>query len=125
MERKVLNDVSFFLNEGDKVGIVGINGTGKSTLLKILAGADESDRGSVTRTNGIRISYLPQIPEFDDRGRLIEQVLAHLPNDLRSSKEYEARSILGKLGLQDCDRDISSLSGGEKRRAGIDRKSVV
>ena len=119
MERKVLDDVSFFLNEGDKVGIVGINGTGKSTLLKILAGADESDRGSVTRTNGIRISYLPQIPEFDDRGRLIEQVLAHLPNDLRSSKEYEARSILGKLGLQDCDRDISSLSGGEKRRAGI------
>lgn len=119
MERKVLDDVSFFLNEGDKVGIVGINGTGKSTLLKILAGADESDKGSVTRTNGIRISYLPQIPEFDDRGRLIEQVLAHLPNDLRSSKEYEARSILGKLGLQDCDRDISSLSGGERRRAGI------
>ena len=119
MERKVLDDVSFFLNEGDKVGIVGINGTGKSTLLKILAGADESDKGSVTRTNGIRISYLPQIPEFDDSGRLIEQVLAHLPNDLRSSKEYEARSILGKLGLQDCDRDISSLSGGEKRRAGI------
>ena len=119
MERKVLDDVSFFLNEGDKVGIVGINGTGKSTLLKILAGADESDKGSVTRTNGIRISYLPQIPEFDDRGRLIEQVLAHLPNDLRSSKEYEARSILGKLGLQNCDRDIGSLSGGERRRAGI------
>ena len=119
MERKVLDDVSFFLNEGDKVGIVGINGTGKSTLLKILAGAASSDSGSVTRTNGIRVSYLPQIPEFDDSGRLIEQVLAHLPNDLRSSKEYEARSILGKLGLQDCDRDISSLSGGERRRAGI------
>ncbi len=119
MERKILDDVSFFLNEGDKVGIVGINGTGKSTLLKILAGAASSDSGSVTRTNGIRVSYLPQIPEFDDSGRLIEQVLAHLPNDLRSSKEYEARSILGKLGLQDCDRDISSLSGGERRRAGI------
>ena len=83
------------------------------------AGAASSDSGSVTRTNGIRVSYLPQIPEFDDSGRLIEQVLAHLPNDLRSSKEYEARSILGKLGLQDCDRDISSLSGGERRRAGI------
>ena len=119
MERKVLDDVSFFLNEGDKVGIVGINGTGKSTLLKILAGADEPDKGSITRTNGIRISYLPQIPEFDENGRLIEQVLAHLPNDLKSSKEYEARSILGKLGLQDCDRDIGSLSGGERRRAGI------
>lgn len=119
MERKVLDDVSFFLNEGDKVGIVGINGTGKSTLLKILAGADEPDKGSITRTNGIRISYLPQIPEFDENGRLIEQVLSHLPNDLKSSKKYEARSILGKLGLQDCDRDIGSLSGGERRRAGI------
>ena len=119
MERKVLDDVSFFLNEGDKVGIVGINGTGKSTLLKILAGADEADSGSVTRTNGIRISYLPQIPEFDDCGSLLEQVLAHLPKDLRSSKEYEAKSVLGKLGLQDCNRDISSLSGGERRRAGI------
>lgn len=66
MERKVLDDVSFFLNEGDKVGIIGINGTGKSTLLKILAGAEESDSGDIVRTNGIRISYLPQIPEFDD-----------------------------------------------------------
>ena len=119
MERKVLDDVSFFLNEGDKVGIIGINGTGKSTLLRILAGADEPDSGEVIRTNGIRISYLPQIPEFDDHGSILGQVLAHLPKDLMQSKEYEARSILDKLGLPDCDRDISTLSGGEKRRAGI------
>jgi ATP-binding cassette subfamily F protein uup len=119
MERKVLDNVSFFLNEGDKVGIIGINGTGKSTLLKILAGAEEPDSGEVVRTNGIRISYLPQIPEFDDHGSVISQVLAHLPNDLRQTKEFEARSILDKFGMSDCDRDISSLSGGEKRRAGI------
>lgn len=119
MERKVLDNVSFFLNEGDKVGIIGINGTGKSTLLKILAGAEEPDSGEVVRTNGIRISYLPQIPEFDDHGSVISQVLAHLPNDLRHTKEFEARSILDKFGMSDCDRDISSLSGGEKRRAGI------
>ncbi|MCR5599845.1 MAG: ABC-F family ATP-binding cassette domain-containing protein [Ruminococcus sp.] len=119
MERKVLNDVSFFLNEGDKVGIVGINGTGKSTLLRILAGAEESDSGEVIRTNGIRVSYLPQIPEFGESGSVLSQVLAHLPDDLKHSKEYEAKSVLDKMGITDCERDISTLSGGEKRRAGI------
>ena len=119
MERKVLDDVSFFLNEGDKVGIIGINGTGKSTLLRILAGAEEADSGEVIRTNGIRLSYLPQIPQFDDNGSILQQVLAHLPDDMRSSKEYEAKSILDKMGLSDYERDISTLSGGEKRRAGI------
>ncbi len=119
MERKVLDDVSFFLNEGDKIGIIGINGTGKSTLLRILAGEEEPDGGEVIRTNGIRISYLPQIPEFDEYGSVLGQVLAHLPADLMQSKEYEAKSILDKLGLPDYDRDISTLSGGEKRRAGI------
>ncbi|WP_028516313.1 ABC-F family ATP-binding cassette domain-containing protein [Ruminococcus flavefaciens] len=119
MERKVLDDVSFFLNEGDKVGIIGINGTGKSTLLKILAGAEEADSGDIIRTNGIRISYLPQIPEFAESGSILEQVLLHLPKDLRQAKEYEAKSILEKLGISDQQRDISTLSGGEKRRAGI------
>lgn len=119
MERKVLDEVSFYLNEGDKVGIIGINGTGKSTLLRILAGAEQPDSGEMIRTNGIRISYLPQIPEFDDHGSVLEQVLSHLPADLKESKEYEAKAILDKMGLPDHCRDISTLSGGEKRRAGI------
>ena len=119
MERKVLDDVSFFLNEGDKVGIIGINGTGKSTLLRILAGAEEPDSGNVIRTNGIRISYLPQIPEFEPHGSVLEQVMLHLPADLKEAKTFEAKSILGKLGITDETRDISTLSGGEKRRAGI------
>lgn len=119
MERKVLNNVSFFLNEGDKVGIIGINGTGKSTLLKILAGKEETDNGEIIRTNGIRISYLPQIPEFDNYGTVLEQVMKYLPSDLKEAKEFEAKSILGKLGIEDYTRDISTLSGGEKRRAGI------
>ena len=119
MERKVLDGVNFFLSEGDKVGIIGINGTGKSTLLKILAGAEEADSGDIVRTNGIRISYLPQIPEFGESGTVLEQVMLHLPADLRDSKEFEAKSMLGKVGLPDYDRDIGTLSGGERRRAGI------
>ena len=119
MERKVLDNVSFFLNEGDKVGIIGINGTGKSTLLRILAGADEADSGKIIRTTGIRISYLPQIPEFEEHGSVLEQVMLHLPADLKEAKEFEAKSILGKLGISDFTRDIGSLSGGERRRAGI------
>lgn len=119
MERKVLDNVSFYLNEGDKVGIIGINGTGKSTLLRILAGAEESDSGEIVRTNGVRISYLPQIPEFEEHGSIIQQVMMHLPEDLKEAKEFEAKSVLGKLGIEDCTRDISTLSGGEKRRAGI------
>ena len=119
MERKVLDDASFFLNEGDKVGIIGINGTGKSTFIKILSGTEEADKGKIIRTNGIRISYLPQIPTFDDHGTVLEQVMLNLPNDLREAKEYEARSILEKLGISDQERDISSLSGGERRRASI------
>ncbi|MCM1529864.1 MAG: ABC-F family ATP-binding cassette domain-containing protein [Alistipes sp.] len=119
MERKVLDDVSFFLNEGDRVGIVGINGTGKSTLLRILAGAEEADSGEIVRTSGIRISYLPQIPQFSAHGTVLEQVMLHLPDDLKEAKEYEAKSILGKMGISDVTRDISQLSGGERRRAGI------
>lgn len=118
-ERKVLNDVSFYLNEGDKVGIIGTNGMGKSTLLRILAGSEEADEGEIVRSGGIRLSYLPQIPEFGDSGTILSQVLAHLPTDLQQSKEYEAKTMLDKMGISDCTRDISSLSGGEKRRAGI------
>lgn len=119
MERKVIDGASFFLNEGDKVGIIGINGTGKSTFIKILSGTEEPDDGDIIRTNGIRISYLPQIPAFGEHGSVLEQVMQNLPADLREAKEYEAKSILEKLGISGYERDISSLSGGEKRRAGI------
>ena len=125
MERRVLDHVSFFLGNGDKVGIIGINGSGKSTLLRILAGISEPDSGQMIRTNGIRVSYLPQIPAFDDSGTVLQQVLAHLPKDLADAKEFEAKATLARLGVQDYDRPIASLSGGERRRAGIAAALIV
>ena len=85
-----------------------------STLLRILAGVEEPDSGTVIRTKGIRISYLPQIPDFAEHGSILEQVMAHLPADLKSAKEFEAKSILQQLGISNVDSDISTLSGGER-----------
>lgn len=107
------------MNEGDKVGIIGINGTGKSTLLRILANAEEPDSGEIICTNGIRISYLSQTPKFKKHISVLEHVMFNLSLDLKEAKEFEAKSILGKLGILDFTRDISTLSGGEKKRVAI------
>lgn len=119
VERKILDNVSFFLNEGDKIGIIGVNGTGKSTLLKILAGREHYDSGDIAKTNGVRVGYLPQTPVFDSHISIIEQVFAGLTENERDAKQYEAKTILTKLGITDFDRDISTMSGGEKRRVAI------
>ena len=119
MERRVLDDVSFFLNEGDSVGFMGVCGRGTARLLRILAGGVVAVCGEVIRTSGVRISYLPQIPEFEAHGSVLEQVMLHLPEDLKEAKVFEAKSILGKLGISDVTREIGTLSGGERRRAGI------
>ena len=78
MSKPVLNNVCIGIDDSDKIGVVGANGTGKSTLLGITAGVIEADEGAVVMGTDIRISYLPQIPEFDDHGSILEQVLAHL-----------------------------------------------
>lgn len=119
VERKILDNVSFFLNEGDKIGIIGVNGTGKSTLLKILAGREHYDSGEITKTGGVRIGYLPQTPVFDSHAAIIEHVFAGLSEAERDAKQYEAKAILTKLGITDFERDITTMSGGEKRRVAI------
>ena len=86
MERKVLDNVSFFLNEGDKVGIIGINGTGKSTLLRILAGAEEPDGGEVIRTGGIRISYLPRYPNLTTEDAFFRRCSRTCPMTLKKQR---------------------------------------
>ena len=117
--KQLLTDVNFYLNEGDKVGIIGINGTGKSTFLKVLAGAVEADAGRVTRNPNVQISYLPQNPVMDDGATVLEQVFLHFPADFRALNEYEAKSMLTKLGMTDFDQRVGTLSGGQRKRVAL------
>ena len=117
--KQLLTDVNFYLNEGDKVGIIGINGTGKSTFLKVLAGAVEPDAGRITRNPNVQISYLPQNPVMDDDATVLEQVFLHFPAQFRELNEYEAKSMLNKLGFTDFDQKIGTLSGGQRKRVAL------
>ncbi len=117
--RQLLDDVNFYLNEGDKTGIIGINGTGKSTFLKVLAGAAQPDSGSVCRNPNVRVSYLPQNPVMDDGATVLEQVFLHIPEDMREIDEYEAKTMLNKLGISDYDQKIGTLSGGQRKRVAL------
>ena len=119
-DRVLLGDISLGINEGERIGVIGINGTGKSTLLKIIAGLEETDSGTLTNTRGLRIAYLPQTPIFDEG----KTILANVTAGLTAEEEYrnitgEAKSMLAKLGIPDSDRTAGSLSGGQKKRAAL------
>ena len=115
-EKKIFDDVSYGIHEGDKIGIIGINGTGKTTLLKMIAGVEETDEGQVIRQNGLRVTYLPQNPEFPEGATVLSYVI--------EGKEYEAKNILNRLGVFEHDAEISTLSGGQKKRVALARALV-
>ena len=117
--RQLLEDVDFYLNEGDKVGVIGINGTGKSTFLKVLAGAIEPDAGRISRNPNVQVSYLPQNPVMDDDATVLEQVFLHFPAEFRALNEYEAKTMLNKLGLPDFEQKVGTLSGGQRKRVAL------
>ena len=117
--RKLLDDVNFYLNEGDKTGIIGINGTGKSTFLKVLAGALEADAGTVSRNPNVQVSYLSQNPAMDDGATVLEQVFLHMPEDFRALNEYEAKTMLNRLGITEYGQKIGTLSGGQRKRVAL------
>ena len=117
--RQLLEDVNFYLNENDKVGIIGINGTGKSTFLKVLAGVLEADKGRITRNPNVQISFLSQNPVMDDDATILEQVFLHFPREFRELNEYEAKSMLTKLGLTEFDKKVGTLSGGQRKRVAL------
>jgi ATP-binding cassette subfamily F protein uup len=118
-EHPLLENINLSINEGDKIGLIGVNGSGKSTLLKILAEKEEAESGTITRTRGVRIGYLPQNPEFDEESSVLEQVLQDVTSNERESKEYECKAILTKLGITDFDQPIKHLSGGERKRVAL------
>ena len=123
--RQLLDDVNFYLNEGDKVGVIGINGTGKSTFLKVLSGVTEPDGGTISRNPNVQVSFLPQNPVMQDDATVLEQVFLHFPAEFRALNEYEAKSMLNRLGLPDFEQKVGTLSGGQRQRIAIARAMAL
>ncbi len=117
--KQLLTDVNFYLNEGDKVGLIGINGTGKSTFLKVLAGVLEPDGGRITRNPNVQVSFLSQNPVMEETATVLEQVFLHFPAEFRELNEYEAKSMLTKLGFTDFQQKVGTLSGGQRKRVAL------
>ena len=122
-DKVIFDDVSYGIHHGDKIGIIGINGTGKTTLLRMIAGLEETDEGQIITQNGLRITYLPQNPEFPKGSTILSYV-----NDgvLEQSwnPETEAKTVLNRLGITNHDEEIEHLSGGQKKRVALARTIV-
>lgn len=119
-ERKIFNEASFYLQEGEKAGIIGINGTGKSTLLKIIAGMEAPDKGDVKMANNLTVKYLPQTPEFEDNETILQAVVKNnKTEDNQWTVESDAKTMLTKLGIYEFDEKCGTLSGGQKKRLAL------
>lgn len=118
-ERKLFDKASFSLHEGEKVGVIGINGTGKSTLLKIMAGMETPDEGKVTMANHIVVRYLPQNPVFDPELSVLNSVLAASSEDVAWNLESDAKSMMTRLGITDFSQKTGELSGGQRKRLAL------
>ena len=122
-EKVIFDDVSLGIHSGDKIGVIGVNGTGKTTLLKIIAKINEPDKGQIICGNGIRVSYLPQNPEFPKKQSILEYVMDGKEHQDWKT-ESEAKTILTKLGIYDFDEECDHLSGGQKKRVALARTLV-
>ena len=122
-ERLLFDDTAFSINEGEKVGLIGINGTGKSTLLKIVAGLEEPDDGSVVRRRNLYIRYLPQIPVFTSGDTVLDAIVRDNASEphfsSREKIEASAKNILTRLGIYDFDEKVEHLSGGQRKRVAL------
>ncbi len=119
-ERQILNDADFSIQEGEKVALIGVNGTGKSTLLRMVARLVEPDEGNVVRRRGLSIRFLPQNPEFQPTDSILEAIVRdnegkqHIYN-----LEAEARKLLNRLGISDFNQKVGTLSGGQRKRVAL------
>jgi ATP-binding cassette subfamily F protein uup len=122
-DRVLLDDAAFCVDEREKIGVIGINGMGKSTLLKIAAGIEDCDAGKISKGSQAKISYLPQTPVFADGITILEAVLEGNIEDAdeqeRWGVEAEAKSMLNRLGFTDYHEQIGHMSGGQKKRAAL------
>ena len=117
--KPLLDDVTLYLSQGDKVGLIGINGTGKSSFLRVLAGQQPPDQGSVTRDPNVQVCFLPQNPPMEAGATVLEQVFLHFPAEFRELNEYEAKAMLNRLGITDFAQKVGTLSGGQRKRVAL------
>ncbi|MEY8532470.1 ABC-F family ATP-binding cassette domain-containing protein [Blautia pseudococcoides] len=113
-DKIIFEDASFGIHEGDKIGIIGINGTGKTTLLRMAAGIEEPDSGQIVRQNGLRIAYLPQNPEFTRDATVSSYALGK-----SVETDWMVESNLTKLGIVQYDTPLAQLSGGQRRKVAM------
>ncbi len=125
-DRVLLDDVAFSINENEKIGVIGVNGMGKSTLLKLVAGVEECDAGQISMGNHVKISYLPQTPVFKEEATVLSGAIEGYKDGDESlgdlwTLEAEAKSMLNRLGFLDYDEKIVHMSGGQKKRIALVR----
>ena len=119
-DRVLLDDVAFGINENEKIGVIGINGMGKSTLLKIVAGVEEYDSGKLSMGNTVKICYLPQTPVFGEEETVLQAAVRGIISDTDQwMMEAEAKSMLNQLGFSDYEEKMSHMSGGQKKRVAL------
>lgn len=118
IERKILDNASCSITDNDKIGIVGVNGTGKTTLLKLIVGEEVPQGGKIIKSGGMIINYLPQDPKFPNDVSLLDIVMSASTIE-HPIKDYEAKSILSKLGFDDYNMFANNLSGGQLKRLAL------
>ena len=118
-ERKLFDEASFYLHEGEKVGIIGINGTGKSTLLKIMAGLEIPDEGQVIKAANMMIHYLPQNPIFNEEDTVLASVQNMIHHHANEDELVKAKAMMTRLGITDFEQKTSELSGGQRKRLAL------